>query len=282
MSMSAILMDGKSLAKEIKERVRREVECMERKPGLAVILVGENPATRVYVDGKTRDCRQCGIYSEEYALLESSTQEEVIELISFLNGREDIDGIMVQMPLPDHMDAQAVLRAVRPDKDLDCVHPYNLGQLMLGQDGFQPCTPAGVMRLLDEYGVDAEGKSCVVVGRSSIVGKPLAMLMVQRNATVTISHTHTHNLKAKCRRADILVTAAGQVGLITGDMIKEGAVVVDVAINRNEKGELCGDVVYEQGVERASYITPIPGGVGPMTRAMLMENALKAARMHGK
>ena len=153
---------------------------------------------------------------------------------------------------------------------------------MLGQKGFLPCTPAGVMRLLDEYGIDPEGKSCVVVGRSSIVGKPLAMLMVQRNATVTISHTHTHNLKAKCRRADILVTAAGQVGLITGDMIKEGAVVVDVAINRNEKGELCGDVVYDEALEKVSYITPIPGGVGPMTRAMLMENALKAARMHGK
>ena len=280
--MAAILMDGKTLAKQIKERVRREVEQLERKPGIAVILVGENPATRVYVDGKTRDCRQCGIYSEEYALLDSSTQEEVIELIETLNDRDDIDGIMVQMPLPEHMDAQAVLRAVRPDKDLDCVHPYNLGQLMLGQKGFLPCTPAGVMRLLDEYGIDPEGKSCVVVGRSSIVGKPLAMLMVQRNATVTISHTHTHNLKAKCRRADILVTAAGQMGLITGDMIKEDAVVVDVAINRNEKGELCGDVVYEEGLERASYITPIPGGVGPMTRAMLMENALEAAKLHGK
>ncbi len=280
--MSAILMDGKALAKEIKQRVRLEVERMEKKPGLAVILVGENPATRVYVDGKTRDCRQCGIYSEEYALLEESTQEEVMDLIDVLNDREDIDGIMVQMPLPSHMDAQAVLRRVRHDKDLDCVHPYNLGQLMLGQDAFQPCTPAGVMRLLDEYGVDPEGKSCVVVGRSSIVGKPLAMLMVQRNATVTISHTHTHNLKAKCRRADILVTAAGQVGLITGDMIKEGAVVVDVAINRNERGELCGDVVYDEALEKASYITPIPGGVGPMTRAMLMENALKAAKLHGK
>ena len=280
--MSAVLLDGKTLAKQIKERVRREVENMERKPGLAVILVGENPATRVYVDGKTRDCRQCGIYSEEYALLESATQEEVLELIEVLNERDDIDGIMVQMPLPSHMDAQTVLRAVRPDKDLDCVHPYNLGQLMLGQEAFQPCTPAGVMRLLDEYGVDPEGKTCVVVGRSSIVGKPLAMLMVQRNATVTISHTHTQNLKAKCRQADILVTAAGQVGLITGDMIREGAVVVDVGINRNEKGELCGDVVYDEAVVKASYITPIPGGIGPMTRAMLMENALAAAKLHGK
>lgn len=280
--MAAVLMDGKTLAKKIKEEVRCEVEKLSSKPGMAVILVGENPATRVYVDGKTRDCRQCGIYSEEYAMPEESTQQEVLDLIRVLNEREDIDGIMVQMPLPEHMDAQEVLRAVRPDKDLDCVHPYNLGQLMLGQEAFYPCTPAGVMRLLDEYGIDPDGKTCVVVGRSSIVGKPLAMLMVQRNATVTISHTRTQDLQEKCRMADILVTAAGQVGLITGDMVKEGAVVVDVAINRNERGELCGDVIYEEALAKASYITPIPGGVGPMTRAMLMQNALTAAKLHGK
>ena len=280
--MPAILMDGKALAARIKQTVKEDVEKLTRKPGLAVILVGENPATRVYVDGKTRDCRQCGIYSEEYALLETATQEEVIELIQALNEREDIDGIMVQMPLPEHMDDKAVLRAIRPDKDLDCVHPFNLGQLMLGQEGFQPCTPAGVMRLLDEYGIDPDGKHCLVVGRSSIVGKPLSMLMVEKNATVTITHTRTQDLSQKCRQADILVTAAGQVGLITGDMIREGAVVVDVAINRNERGELCGDVVYEEAVEKASYITPIPGGVGPMTRAMLMKNALYAAKKHGK
>ena len=280
--MPAILMDGKALASRIKQTVKEDVEKLTRKPGLAVILVGENPATRVYVDGKTRDCRQCGIYSEEYALLETATQAEVIELIQALNEREDIDGIMVQMPLPEHMDDKAVLRAIRPDKDLDCVHPFNLGQLMLGQEGFQPCTPAGVMRLLDEYGIDPDGKHCLVVGRSSIVGKPLSMLMVERNATVTITHTRTQDLSQKCRQADILVTAAGQVGLITGDMIREGAVVVDVAINRNERGELCGDVVYEEAVEKASYITPIPGGVGPMTRAMLMKNALYAAKKHGK
>lgn len=280
--MPAILMDGKALASRIKQTVKEDVEKLTRKPGLAVILVGENPATRVYVDGKTRDCRQCGIYSEEYALLETATQEEVIELIQALNEREDIDGIMVQMPLPEHMDDKAVLRAIRPDKDLDCVHPFNLGQLMLGQEGFQPCTPAGVMRLLDEYGIDPDGKHCLVVGRSSIVGKPLSMLMVEKNATVTITHTRTQDLSQKCRQADILVTAAGQVGLITGDMIREGAVVVDVAINRNERGELCGDVVYEEAVEKASYITPIPGGVGPMTRAMLMKNALYAAKKHGK
>lgn len=280
--MSAKVMDGKTLASTIKSKVKQEVEQLTQKPGIAVILVGENPATRVYVDGKTRDCRQCGIYSEEYALLEDTTQEEVIELIEELNRRDDIDGIMVQMPLPEHMNDKEVLRAIRPDKDLDCVHPYNLGQLMLGQEGFLPCTPAGVMRLLEEYGIDPDGKHCIVVGRSSIVGKPLAMLMVQKNATVTISHTHTQGLREKCSQADILVTAAGQIGLITGDMIREGAVVVDVAINRNEEGKLCGDVVYEEAVDKASYITPIPGGVGPMTRAMLMQNALLAAKLHGK
>lgn len=280
--MPAILMDGKSLAASIKQNIKEEVAKLEKKPGIAVILVGENPATRVYVDGKTRDCRQCGIYSEEYALLAESTQAEVVELIEELNQRDDIDGIMVQMPLPPHMNDKEVLRAIRPDKDLDCVHPYNLGQLMLGQEGFQPCTPAGVMRLLEEYGIDPEGKHCVVVGRSSIVGKPLSMLMVQKNATVTISHTRTQDLHQKCSQADILVTAAGQIGLITGEMIQDGAVVVDVAINRDENGRLCGDVVYEEAVDKASYLTPIPGGVGPMTRAMLMQNALYAARQHGK
>ena len=196
--MSAVLLDGKTLAKQIKERVRRDVESMEKKPGLAVILVGENPATRVYVDGKTRDCRQCGIYSEEYALLESATQEEVLELIEVLNERDDIDGIMVQMPLPAHMDAQTVLRAVRPDKDLDCVHPYNLGQLMLGQDAFQPCTPAGVMEMLREYEIPIRGKRCVVLGRSNIVGKPMATLMMQKaypgDATVTVCHSRSKDL----------------------------------------------------------------------------------------
>lgn len=280
--MPAILMDGKTLAARLKQSVKEDVETLSQKPGIAVILVGENPATRVYVDGKTRDCRQCGIYSEEYALQESTTQAEVVDLIRTLNDREDIDGIMVQMPLPPHMNDKEVLRAIRPDKDLDCVHPYNLGQLMLGQEGFLPCTPAGVMRLLEEYGIDPEGKHCIVVGRSSIVGKPLSMLMVEKNATVTISHTRTQDLHQKCKQADILVTAAGQIGLITGDMIKEGAVVVDVAINRNDQGELCGDVVYEDAAKKASYITPIPGGVGPMTRAMLMQNALYAARKHGK
>jgi len=280
--MSAVIMDGKALAAKVKEQVRAQVENMERKPGLAVVLVGDNPASRVYVNGKKKDCGECGIYSEEYALPAVTTQAELLELIDVLNGREDIDGILVQLPLPRHLDEKEVLLAIRPDKDVDCFHPFNVGQLMIGEEGFQPCTPAGVMRLLEEYGIDPAGKHCVIVGRSNIVGKPQAMLMVQKSATVTICHTKTKDLKAECLRADILVAAAGRVGLITGDMVKEGVVVIDVAMNRNEQGKLCGDVVYPDAAEKASYITPVPGGVGPMTRAMLMENTLFAARRHGK
>ena len=280
--MAAIVMDGKALAAKVKEGVRQQVDQMEQKPGLAVILVGDNPASRVYVNGKKKDCGECGIYSEEYALLADTTQEELLELIGVLNERADVDGILVQLPLPKHLNEKEVLLAIRPDKDVDCFHPFNVGQLMIGEEGFQPCTPAGVMRMLEEYGIDPTGKHCVIVGRSNIVGKPQAMLMVQKNATVTICHTKTRDLKAECLRADILVAAAGRTGLITGDMVKEGAVVVDVAMNRNDQGKLCGDVVYDQAAEKASYITPVPGGVGPMTRAMLMENTLYAARKHGK
>ena len=280
--MPAVVMDGKALAAKVKEQVRSQMEPMSQKPGLAVILVGDNPASRVYVNGKKKDCGECGIYSEEYALPEETTQEELLELIGALNDRADVDGILVQLPLPKHLNEKEVLLAIRPDKDVDCFHPFNVGQLMIGEEGFQPCTPAGVMRMLEEYGIDPAGKHCVIVGRSNIVGQPQAMLMVKKNATVTICHTKTRDLKAECLRADILVAAAGRVGLITGDMIREGAVVVDVAMNRNDQGKLCGDVVYSQAVEKASYITPVPGGVGPLTRAMLMENTLYAARCHGK
>lgn len=280
--MAAIHMDGKALAAKVKEEVAAQVAGMERKPGLAVVLVGDNPASRVYVNGKKKDCAECGIYSEEYAIPAETTQQELLELVETLNGREDIDGILVQLPLPRHLNEKEVLLAIRPDKDVDCFHPFNVGQLMIGEQGFQPCTPAGVMRMLKEYGIDSAGKHCVIVGRSNIVGKPQAMLMLRENATVTICHTKTPDLKAECLRADILVAAAGRVGLITGDMVKEGAVVVDVAMNRNEAGKLCGDVVFEEAAQRASYITPVPGGVGPMTRAMLMENTLYAAKQHGK
>lgn len=280
--MAAIHMDGKALAAKVKEEVAAQVAGMERKPGLAVVLVGDNPASRVYVNGKKKDCAECGIYSEEYAIPEETTQQELLELVETLNSREDIDGILVQLPLPRHLNEKEVLLAIRPDKDADCFHPFNVGQLMIGEQGFKPCTPAGVMRMLKEYGIDPAGKHCVIVGRSNIVGKPQAMLMLRENATVTVCHTKTADLKAECLRADILVAAAGRVGLITGDMVKEGAVVVDVAMNRNEAGKLCGDVVFEEAAQRASYITPVPGGVGPMTRAMLMENTLYAAKQHGK
>ena len=225
--MAATIMDGKALAAKVKEEVRQQTAQMGRKPGLAVVLVGDDPASRVYVNGKKRDCGECGIYSEEYALPAETSQQELLELVEALNGREDIDGILVQLPLPRHLDEKAVLLAIRPDKDVDCFHPFNVGQLMIGEKGFYPCTPASVMRLLAEYGVELSGKSCVIVGRSNIVGKPLAMLMLRENATVTICHTKTEYLKKECSRADILISAAGQAGLITGDMVKEGAVVVE-------------------------------------------------------
>lgn len=280
--MAAVAMDGKALAARLKEEIRQQVEKMPVKPGLAVVLVGEDPASRVYVQGRKKDCTLCGIYSEEYILPQETSQEELLDLIDLLNGREDIDGILVQFPLPDHLDGKAVQLAIRPDKDVDCVHPANMGYIVLGEESLRPCTPSGVMRLLSEYGIDPTGKHCVVVGRSNIVGKPQAMMMLWEDATVTVCHTKTVDLAGECRRADILITAAGQRGLITGDMVKEGAVVIDIAVNRDETGKLCGDTVYDQVVEKASYITPVPGGVGPVTRAMLMENTFLAARRHGK
>ena len=279
--MAAIIMDGKALAEKVKGQVRAQAEALARTPGLAVILVGDNPASRVYVNGKKKDCAQCGFYSEEYALPAETSQQELLELIETLNSREDIDGILLQLPVPEHLDEQALLHAIRPDKDVDCFHPYNVGQLMIGEKGFLPCTPAGVMRMLQEYGIDPAGKRCVIIGRSNIVGKPQALLMLRENATVTICHSRTQGLKEECLRADILVAAAGKTGLVTGDMIKPGAVVSDVAMNRNAEGKLCGDVEFAAAQEIAGYITPVPGGVGPMTRAMLMENTLLAARMHG-
>ncbi len=280
--MSAVLMDGKGLSARIKEQVRAQVEKMSRRPGLAMVLVGEDPAAQVYEAGKRKDCKQCGIYYETYRLPGDVNQEELVEVVQLLNQREDIDGILIQFPLPEHLDDRAVQLAIRPDKDVDCVNPSNVGDLILGVDSFRPCTPAGVMRLLKEYDIDPTGKRCTVVGRSNIVGKPQAMLMLLSDATVTVCHTKTANLKEECLRADILITAAGKTGLITGDMVKEGAVVVDIAINRDDQGKLCGDAVFDQVTPKASYLTPVPGGVGPVTRAILMENTLCAARRHGK
>lgn len=272
-----ILMDGKALAAKLKRQVREEAEKLPRRPGLAVILVGNDPASRVYVNGKKKDCEECGFYSEEYALQEKTSQRELLALVKELNERENIDGILVQLPLPAHLEQEEILKAIDPQKDVDCFHPENVGAMFVGAAGFLPCTPAGVMALLDEYGIDPAGKRAVVLGRSNIVGKPMAMLLLGRNATVTVCHSQTPNLAELCRQADILVSAVGKAGIVSADMVKEGAVVVDVAMNRDGQGKLCGDVEAEVA-EKASYLTPVPGGVGPMTRAMLMKNTLFSAR----
>jgi methylenetetrahydrofolate dehydrogenase (NADP+)/methenyltetrahydrofolate cyclohydrolase len=276
--MTMTRLDGKALAAKIKERVREEAGKLPRRPGLAVVLVGNDPASRVYVTSKRKDCEECGFYSEEYALLEETTQEELLELVETLNGREDIDGILVQLPLPGHLNEEAVIEAIDPRKDVDGFHPMNAGNLLIGRPGFLSCTPAGVMDLLEEYGINPAGKRAVVVGRSNIVGKPMALLLLRKDATVTLCHSKTPDLGEICRQADILVAAVGRRGLITADMVKPGAVVVDVAMNRDEAGKLCGDVEFEPVSERAAYLTPVPGGVGPMTRAALMENTLLAAQ----
>ncbi|MCI5690482.1 MAG: bifunctional methylenetetrahydrofolate dehydrogenase/methenyltetrahydrofolate cyclohydrolase FolD [Clostridiales bacterium] len=276
----ATILDGKALAEKVKQGVRQEAEALGRKPGLAVIIVGSNPASRVYVNSKRKDCEECGFLSEEYALPEETTQEELVELIGRLNGREDIDGILCQLPLPQGIDEEAVLMAISPEKDVDGFHPMNMGSLLVGKEGFLPCTPYGIMEILAEYGIDPKGKQCVVVGRSNIVGKPMALLLLQKHGTVTVCHSRTQDLAQVCRTADILVAAVGKVNLITADMVKPGAVVIDVAMNRNEAGKLCGDVAFAEVKEIASAITPVPGGVGPMTRAMLMKNTLLASQKH--
>lgn len=274
-------MDGKALAAKKKSELRSKSDKLPRKPGLAVILVGDDPASRTYVNGKRRDCEECGFYSEEYTMPAQTTQEDILALIDVLNGREDIDGILVQLPLPNGLDSRVLLDAIRPDKDVDCFHPVNVGKLFSGQTGgFVPCTPGGVMDLLHEYGISPEGKHCVVLGRSNIVGKPMAALLLAEDGTVTVCHSHTPDLAQKCATADILVSAVGKTGLVTEDMVKEGAVVVDVAMNRNAEGKLCGDVDMESVAAKAAYLTPVPGGVGPMTRAELMCNTYRAACLH--
>jgi len=273
-----ILLDGKVLAAKVKAEVRDQAARLPRRPGLAVILVGNDPASRVYVNSKRKDCEECSLYSEEYALLEDTAQKDVLSLIEELNGREDIDGILIQLPLPRHLDSRKLLEAVSPEKDVDGFHPVSAGRLLTGGTCFHPCTPAGIMALLEEHGVDIAGKRAVVVGRSNIVGKPMALLLLGRDATVTICHSKTPDLAEYCREADILVSAAGRAGLVTSDMIKPGAAVVDVGMNRDENGKLQGDVDFAAAAERAGWLTPVPGGVGPMTRAMLMKNTLTAAK----
>ena len=276
--MAATILDGKALAAKCKEEVRQEAAGLSRKPGLAVILVGENPASQVYVRSKRKDCEECGFLSEEFDLPQETTQQELLDLIDTLNRREDIDGILVQLPLPGGIDEEAVLLAISPEKDVDGFHPMSMGALLVGKKGFLPCTPYGIIKILEEYRIDPAGKRCVVLGRSNIVGKPMALLLLQKNGTVTVCHSKTQDLAAICREADILVSAVGKVGTVTSDMVKPGAVVIDVAMNRNEAGKLCGDVDFAAVSPIASAITPVPGGVGPMTRAMLMENTLQAAK----
>ncbi len=276
--MSAVILDGKALAARMKETIRVEAAQLPRQPGLAVILVGDNGASQVYVRNKVKDCSDCGIACFDYYLGADTTEEQLLSLVAELNERDDVDGILCQLPLPAQLPERPVLEAISPDKDVDAFHPENMGKILRGDARYLPCTPAGVMELLHEQGIDPAGKHCVVVGRSNIVGKPMALLLLQENATVTICHSRTPDLKAECLRADILVSAVGKVNLITADMVKEGAVVIDVAMNRNAEGKLCGDVDYAAVAEKASYITPVPGGVGPMTRAMLMANTLRAAQ----
>lgn len=275
----ATVLDGKALAKQVVAQVKHEIEEKGLNPGLAVVIVGDDPASRVYVNNKKKDCAECGIRSEEFALAGTTPEAELLALIQELNNRSDIHGILVQLPLPKGFDERKVIQAISPDKDVDAFHMINMGHIFSGNFRFLPCTPAGVMEILDHYGIDPAGKHCVVVGRSNIVGKPQAMLLLQKHATVTICHSRTPDLGAMTRQADILVAAVGKAGLITADMVKPGAVVIDVAINRGEDGKLCGDVDYKAVEPIASYITPVPGGVGPMTRAVLMRNTLTAAQM---
>ena len=276
----AILIDGKGLAAKVKARVREEAAALPRKAGLAVILVGDNPASQVYVAGKERDCVECGIESFSYRLSAETTQEELLALIGQLNADDRVDGILCQLPLPKGLDEQLVIDTIAPEKDVDCFHPFNVGRLQIGDPVFLPCTPAGVMEMLKEYEIPVAGKRCVVLGRSNIVGKPMSALLLQKDGTVTTCHSRTADLAAITREADILVAAVGRTDFVTADMVKEGAVVIDVAMNRNAAGKLCGDVDFEAVKEKASYITPVPGGVGPMTRAMLMQNILTAAKLH--
>lgn len=277
----ANLINGKEVAARVKADVAKETEALTElgiTPGLAVVIVGDDPASKVYVNNKKKACEEVGFYSEEYALPAETTQEELMNLIRKLNEKCDIDGILVQLPLPKHLDEKAVIEAISPKKDVDAFHASNVGKIMIGDYKFLPCTPAGVMELIKSTGIEISGKNCVVIGRSNIVGKPMAMLLLHANGTVTICHSKTQNLKEICKSADILVAAVGKAKFVTADMVKDGAVVIDVGMNRDENGKLCGDVDFACVEPIASYITPVPGGVGPMTIAMLMRNTLTAAK----
>jgi methylenetetrahydrofolate dehydrogenase (NADP+)/methenyltetrahydrofolate cyclohydrolase len=278
----ATIIDGKAVAREIQAEIKGEVEGLKRRwgmvPGLGVVLVGDDPASHLYVKNKEKACKEVGIRSEEHLLPASVSERDILSLIQKLNRKDEIHGILVQLPLPAHVRAERVLNAVSPQKDIDGFHPMNQGLLLAGGEGFRPCTPMGIMKLLDSVRCDPKGKNATVVGRSNIVGKPVAMMLLERHATVTICHSRTAQLKDEISRADIVVAAIGKAGMIRGDWIKPGAVVIDVGINRLPSGKLSGDVEFESAKERASYITPVPGGVGPMTICMLLFNTLRAAK----
>lgn len=276
-----MIIDGKNIAQKIKTQIKNEITELKNQgitPGLAVILVGEDSASKIYVNNKKKDCEETGINSKVYFLPESTTQEELIDLIEKLNSDKSMNGILVQLPLPLHIDERIIAECIDPQKDVDVFNPVNVGKIMIGSATLLPCTPAGIMEILDHEKISVDGKNCVVIGRSNIVGKPTALLLLQKNATVTICHSRTKNLKEICQNADVVVSAVGKPCFITRDMIKNKAVVIDVGINRKKDGKVCGDVDFENVAPIASYITPVPGGVGLMTRAMLMKNTLTAAR----
>lgn len=276
------LIDGKAVSLQVKQQVKQECDKLKTKgvtPGLAVIIVGDDPASQVYVRNKEKACEECGFYSVKYALDADTTQSELNALIDKLNKDEKINGILCQLPLPKHLDDKEVINRIDPIKDVDAFHPVNVGAIMIGDYNFLPCTPAGVMELIHSTGVDVTGKKAVVIGRSNIVGKPMAMLLLHANATVEITHSKTLDLKSITKEADILVAAIGRAKFVTADMVKNGAIVIDVGMNRDENGKLCGDVDFENVKAKCSFITPVPGGVGPMTISMLMRNTLTAAKL---
>lgn len=278
----ANLINGKAVSASVRAQVAQETRGLIAKgvtPGLAVVIVGDDPASRTYVNNKKKACAETGIHSEEYALPATTSQEELMRLIDELNAKKEINGILVQSPLPKGLDEKAVVDAILPEKDVDAFHPSNVGRIMIGNFHYLPCTPAGIIELIHSQNIEIQGKNCVVIGRSNIVGKPMAMLLLHNNGTVTICHSKTKNLKEICQQADILVAAVGKPKFVTADMVKPGAVVIDVGMDRDENGKLCGDVDFAEVEKIAGYITPVPGGVGPMTIAMLLRNTLTAAKL---
>jgi methylenetetrahydrofolate dehydrogenase (NADP+)/methenyltetrahydrofolate cyclohydrolase len=276
------ILDGKTLSKKIKDNIKTKIELLKKEynitPGLAVILVGDDPASQAYVKMKARDCKEVGIYAITHEMPEDIAEEKILETIEMMNKNPNIDGILIQLPLPKHIDTTKVLEAVTPEKDVDGFHPFNVGRVVTNLDGFVPCTPLGVIKLLDEYNIDVKGKNAVIVGASNIVGKPMASLLLNRGATVEICHIYTDDLKKHTLKADIICVGVGKINLITEDMVKENTIIIDIGINRLDNGKLVGDVDFENVSKKASFITPVPGGAGPMTIAMLLSNTLKACK----